>query len=112
MSVNDKKRKLAEVEGDTSDLRVTKISPLIPPCLLLEELPLSDAAHETVIKGREEVTKILNGLDNRLLVVVVRCLHRPSLSLSLHPISPNQHPSITSAIITWRYRAPAPSTMK
>jgi 3-deoxy-7-phosphoheptulonate synthase len=34
---------------------------------------LKHSAHDTVIKGRNEVTRILNGLDNRLLVVVGPC---------------------------------------
>ena len=60
-------------ENDTSDLRVRKISPLIPPCLLIEELQMTPEAHETVLNGRQAVVNILNGSDPRLLVVVGPC---------------------------------------
>ena len=39
----------------TRDLRVESIRPLLPPAILLEELPLTETAAITVEPGREEV---------------------------------------------------------
>ena len=57
----------------TSDLRIESYRPLLPPAILLEELPLSDSAAETVARGRAEVSRILRGEDDRLVVVVGPC---------------------------------------
>ena len=57
----------------TSDLRVESIRPLLPPALLLEELPLTEEGSLTVTRAREEVSAILNGRDDRLIVVVGPC---------------------------------------
>ncbi|KAJ4488381.1 hypothetical protein J3R30DRAFT_3281210 [Lentinula aciculospora] len=56
-----------------SDLRVKLVRPLIPPQILLEEIPLTSKARATVLKGRRTVKSILDGEDDRLLVVVGPC---------------------------------------
>jgi len=62
----------------TRDLRVDSIRPLLPPAILLEELPLTEAAAVTVSQGREEVAAILRGEDDRLVVIVGPCsIHDP-----------------------------------
>jgi 3-deoxy-7-phosphoheptulonate synthase len=63
----------------TRDLRVASIRPLVPPAILLEELPLSEAGSVHVTRAREEVIRILNFEDDRLLVVVGPCsIHDPT----------------------------------
>lgn len=50
--------------------------------LLSSELPISERALETVKKGRAETVKILNGADDRLLVMVGPCsLNDPATAL-------------------------------
>jgi 3-deoxy-7-phosphoheptulonate synthase len=62
----------------TRDLRVESIRPLLPPAILLEELPLSEQGSLVVSRARDEVVRILNGEDDRLLVVVGPCsVHDP-----------------------------------
>ena len=62
----------------TRDLRVESFRPLVPPAILLEELPLSEAGSLTVSRGREEIARILNGADDRLVVIVGPCsIHDP-----------------------------------
>ena len=39
----------------TDDLRIANLRPLIPPAILMEELPLSDEASEMVARARSEV---------------------------------------------------------
>ena len=62
----------------TGDLRIESFRPLLPPAILIEELPLGDTASETVSRGRTEVARVLNGEDDRLVVVVGPCsIHDP-----------------------------------
>jgi 3-deoxy-7-phosphoheptulonate synthase len=66
----------------TKDLRVESIRPLLPPAILLEELPVSDNAAMTVSRGRDEVARILRAEDDRLVVVVGPCsIHDPEAAL-------------------------------
>jgi len=66
----------------TRDLRVESIRPLVPPAILLEELPLSEEGSVMVARAREQVVRILNGEDDRLLVVVGPCsIHDPVAAL-------------------------------
>jgi 3-deoxy-7-phosphoheptulonate synthase len=66
----------------TSNLRVESIRPLLPPAILLEELPLTEAASVTVSRGRDEVARILRGEDDRLIVIAGPCsIHDPVAAL-------------------------------
>eukprot|EP01059_Diplonema_ambulator_P020376 TRINITY_DN34142_c0_g1_i1.p1 TRINITY_DN34142_c0_g1~~TRINITY_DN34142_c0_g1_i1.p1 ORF type:complete len:375 (+),score=115.96 TRINITY_DN34142_c0_g1_i1:101-1225(+) len=55
------------------DLRIKKLQPLLPPSILLDELPLTPHASETVVRGRVDVTNVIRGHDDRLIVVVGPC---------------------------------------
>ena len=66
----------------TSDTRVLGYEPLLSPAALLEELPLQVSASETVAQARAEVRAVLDGADDRLLVVVGPCsVHDPVAGL-------------------------------
>lgn len=53
--------------------RIAGNRPLLPPAILIEEIPLSDKATTVVEHGRAESEAILNGSDDRLIVVVGPC---------------------------------------
>src|SRR3954462_7398152 len=55
------------------DLRIERTVPFATPAQLLEELPLTDHQAEVVLRGRSDVTAILDGSDDRLFVVVGPC---------------------------------------
>ncbi len=55
------------------DLRISEIRPLLPPAILLEEIPVSEAAASVVTAGRAAASAIVNGLDDRLLVICGPC---------------------------------------
>jgi 3-deoxy-7-phosphoheptulonate synthase len=57
----------------TDDLRIERIRPLIPPAILMEDLPLSEGASTTVADARAAITKVLRGQDDRLVVIVGPC---------------------------------------
>ena len=64
------------------DTRIRKIRPLIPPAILLEELatPVHTQAH--VIKARIDAHNIIQGIDDRLLVVIGPCsIHDPHAAI-------------------------------
>jgi 3-deoxy-7-phosphoheptulonate synthase len=55
------------------DRRIERVVPLVTPALILHELPLTDQNAEVVLRSRSEVSSILNGDDDRLLVIVGPC---------------------------------------
>ena len=57
----------------TSDLRIRSLSPLVSPQALVDQFPLTEAAAATVVEGREEIKRILQREDDRLLAVVGPC---------------------------------------
>ncbi len=64
------------------DLRVESFRPLVPPAILLEELPLTEESAATVARGREDIVRVLTGADDRLLVIVGPCsIHDPRAGL-------------------------------
>ncbi|RSM50912.1 3-deoxy-7-phosphoheptulonate synthase [Amycolatopsis balhimycina DSM 5908] len=67
---------------DLDNQRIERIVPLVTPALLHHELPLSATAAETVRKGRESVVRVLDGTDDRLLVITGPCsIHDPAAAL-------------------------------
>jgi len=66
----------------TGDTRITGYDPLLAPAALLDELPLSDGATATVEDSRAEVRGVLDGTDDRLLVIAGPCsVHDPVAAL-------------------------------
>ena len=62
--------------------RTTRVSPLLSPALLRHELPIDDAVADTVTRARADAVNILDGRDDRLLVVVGPCsIHDPAAAL-------------------------------
>ncbi|MBI3400905.1 MAG: 3-deoxy-7-phosphoheptulonate synthase [Acidobacteria bacterium] len=57
----------------TDDLRIRQVRPLIPPAILLEEIPISERASNVVADARQTATNIVQGRDPRLIVVVGPC---------------------------------------
>jgi 3-deoxy-7-phosphoheptulonate synthase len=65
-----------------SDTRIVGYEPLLSPAALLHELPLGEAQQETVARTRAEVRAVLDGTDDRLLVVTGPCsVHDPKAAL-------------------------------
>jgi 3-deoxy-7-phosphoheptulonate synthase len=57
----------------TDDLRITQVRPLLPPAILLEEIPISERASNVVADTRQAIARVLDGDDPRLVVVVGPC---------------------------------------
>jgi 3-deoxy-7-phosphoheptulonate synthase len=66
----------------TDDLRISGLRPLIPPAILLEELPATRSTARLVADSRDEATRILRHRNDRVLVVVGPCsIHDPNAAL-------------------------------
>ncbi len=57
----------------TSNLRIAGIRPLVPPAILMEQLPLPAEGAALVHDSRADLSRILAGEDDRLMVVVGPC---------------------------------------
>ena len=67
---------------ETDDLRIAGIDPLISPAVLSYYLPISNEAGDLVFGARQQAEAILDGRDDRLLVVIGPCsIHDPSAAL-------------------------------
>ena len=62
----------------TDDLRIAQLRPLIPPAILMEELPLTEKASITVSSSRDQIRAAIEGEDVRLVAIVGPCsIHDP-----------------------------------
>jgi 3-deoxy-7-phosphoheptulonate synthase len=66
----------------TEDLRIASIQEVISPAELHREIPLSEAGAATVSNARSAIQSILNGEDDRLVLIVGPCsIHDPEAAL-------------------------------
>ncbi|KAL2265991.1 hypothetical protein VTJ83DRAFT_5343 [Remersonia thermophila] len=64
------------------DMRVLGQDPLIPPALLISEIPMPEQALQTVVKGRRDAVSVIMGRSDRLLVIVGPCsIHDPATAI-------------------------------
>jgi 3-deoxy-7-phosphoheptulonate synthase len=71
-----------ETRDRVRDQRIERIEELVSPAKLLEELPLGEELGKAVVRGRGEVGNVLDGSDDRVLVVVGPCsVHDPAAAL-------------------------------
>ena len=57
----------------TDDLRITDVRPLIPPAILVEEIPVTERASNVVANARGAIAAVLDGRDPRLVVIAGPC---------------------------------------
>ena len=64
------------------DVRIENLRPLLPPAILMEEIPVGEAGQEAITRARERLAGVIRGEDDRLLVVVGPCsIHDPRAGL-------------------------------
>ncbi len=78
--------------NSTDDVRIKDLRPLLPPAILMEEVPADEQACRVVAQGRRDAAAILSGTDDRLVMVVGPCsIHDPAAGLEyarrLHELS-------------------------
>ena len=62
-----------ETQHNTDDIRIDEIRQLLPPSLLLSELPILESSAQLINSTRSDIDSVLNGLSDKLLVVVGPC---------------------------------------
>lgn len=66
----------------TNNLRIVRTRPLLTPALLEEEIPISDESKHLVQHSRCIVESIVDGNDDRMLVIVGPCsVHDPAAAI-------------------------------
>ena len=66
----------------TDDVRIRQVRPLLPPAILVEELPLPAVDAGFVSQMRAQIADVVHGRDQRTLVVVGPCsIHDPQAAL-------------------------------
>lgn len=69
-------------ESKRTDINVVSTEPLITPTELIERYPVGDTASATVLSGRQQVIDILEGRDDRLIVIAGPCsIHDEKLAM-------------------------------
>ena len=53
------------MHSKVDDVRIAQIKPLIPPAILMEEIPLPDPASQLVAQSRRTIEDIIAGKDDR-----------------------------------------------
>ena len=77
---SEDERRLEEqaVFPETVDVNIRQLDPIPAPRAFLREQPLTDEMSELVLHSRQEIRDVLNGRDDRLLVIVGPCsIHDP-----------------------------------
>jgi 3-deoxy-7-phosphoheptulonate synthase len=71
-----------QTRNKLTDTRIEGYQPLLSPAALLYELPLSEDSTALVERTRDDVTAVLDGADDRLLVITGPCsVHDPVAAL-------------------------------
>ena len=66
----------------TDDVRIEGLRPLIPPAILMEEIHPGEEAVGRIAEARRQISDIVHGKNDRLLVVVGPCsIHDPQAAL-------------------------------
>ncbi|WP_117235103.1 3-deoxy-7-phosphoheptulonate synthase AroG [Vibrio maerlii] len=66
----------------TDDVRINKVKELLPPVAVLEKFPATEVASSTTYQARKAIHNILEGEDDRLLVIIGPCsIHDPEAAL-------------------------------
>lgn len=66
----------------TDDVRINRVKELLPPVAVLEKFPATETASSTTFDCRNAIHNILEGKDDRLLVIVGPCsIHDPAAAV-------------------------------
>ena len=68
-----KSHKIMNVENQIKNKRILRMQPVVSPAELSAEVPVSQAAYETIASSRETIKNILHGTDDRFLIIAGPC---------------------------------------
>lgn len=58
---------------NTDDLRICETKEVVAPVQVHDEIPMTEAAANTILHARDDIHKVLTGTDDRLIVIVGPC---------------------------------------
>jgi 3-deoxy-7-phosphoheptulonate synthase len=67
----------------TDNVRIKAVKPLVPPAILLEDVPASETALKVIRQSRVDIEKAITGDDDRLVCIVGPC--------SIHDVDAAKH---------------------
>lgn len=68
---------------NTDDLRIVDIKEVANPLTVCSEYPLTESTASTTFEARQSIHRILNGTDDRLLVIIGPCsIHDPTAAVA------------------------------
>lgn len=71
-----------QVETGTDDVNIQKVNPLMPPVILMENIPITEKGALTVKTARKDFINIMSGVDDRVVVIVGPCsIHDPEAAM-------------------------------
>ncbi len=66
----------------TTNVHIARMTPLITPAQLMDQLPATPSVEESVLEGRRHLRRILDGEDQRFVAVVGPCsIHEESAAI-------------------------------
>src|ERR1035441_9408211 len=70
------------MQSPTSDLRIRAMRPLPAPVIFEQAFPLEEAEAVRIFRVRRDISSIMSGADDRLLLVVGPCsIHDPAAAM-------------------------------
>jgi 3-deoxy-7-phosphoheptulonate synthase len=98
--------------NSVEDLHILRVRPLVTPAILAEEFPASDSHIELVSKSRKAVEDILDGKDDRQIVIVGPCsIHDPEAAIEYAQRLKKETAGIENLFIVMRVYFEKPRTV-
>ena len=98
--------------NSVEDLHILRVRPLVTPALLAEELPASESNVELVSNSRRVIQDILDGKDNRQIVIVGPCsIHDPAAAIEYAERLKNETGRFENLFIVMRVYFEKPRTV-
>ena len=80
----------------TDDIKIKEVKELLPPIAHLYELPVTPQVANLVYKTRHEISDLVHGRDNRLLVIIGPCSIHDASTEFLDMITPQYYADLIS----------------
>jgi 3-deoxy-7-phosphoheptulonate synthase len=99
------------MSNSVEDLHIKRVRPLITPAVLAEQLPATQQNFDLVAQSRRAIEKILDGQDNRQIVIVGPCsIHDPGAAIEYATRLRQRTAQLTNLLIVMRVYFEKPRT--
>ena len=99
------------MSNSVEDLHIKRVRPLITPAVLAEQLPATQQNFDLVAQSRQAIEQILDGQDNRQIVIVGPCsIHDPNAAIEYAARLKQQTVQFTNLLVVMRVYFEKPRT--